>query len=64
MSSTGVFLYMGVVSLGTNEMIERITMRFMQPGRLPKRPFTTHMEPSTMFYFTGIQVGKASDVLR
>jgi len=53
----GVFLYMGIVSLGSNQFIERVTMRFMEPGNLPKRPYTSHVAPSTMFRFTAIQLG-------
>ena len=35
----GVFLYMGLVSLWTNQFYERVLL-LMQPSRYPKRPYT------------------------
>ena len=51
----GVFLYMGLVSLGTNQFWQRITMFFMQPSRYPTEPYTKYMNSKNMHLYTGIQ---------
>lgn len=53
----GVFLFMGLVSLGTNSFWNRICMFFMQPSKYPLEPYTVHMKPRRMHYFTLIQLG-------
>jgi hypothetical protein len=53
----GVFLFMGLASLGTNQFFQRFLMFFMQPSRFPKEPFTQYMRPGRMHYFTLIQIG-------
>jgi len=53
----GVFLYMGLVSLGTNQFWERLTMMFMQPSKYPKRPHTEHVPLKVMHAFTAMQLG-------
>ena len=53
----GVFLYMGLVSLGTNQFWGRICMFFMQPSKYPLEPYTVHMKPRRMHLFTLIQLG-------
>lgn len=53
----GVFLFMGLVSLGTNQFWGRILMFFMQPSKYPLEPYTQHMSPRRMHLFTGIQLG-------
>jgi hypothetical protein len=52
----GVFLFMGLVSLGTNTFWQRILMFFMQPSRYPLEPYTMHMKPKRMHLFTVIQL--------
>jgi len=52
----GVFLFMGIVSLSTNEFWQRFKMFFMQPSRLPDYPFTKYMPHKKMHMFTAIQV--------
>ena len=51
----GVFLYMGLVSLGTNQFWKRITMFFMQSTRYPTEPYTQYMKPKNMHTYTAIQ---------
>jgi hypothetical protein len=55
----GVFLYMGVVSLGSNEFITRVTMFFMQPALYPEAPFTGErgVRKRTIHAYTVIQLG-------
>ena len=53
----GVFLFMGLASLGTNQFFQRFLMFFMQPSKYPKEPHTEHMRPARMHYFTAIQIG-------
>lgn len=52
----GVFLYMGVVSLGTNQFWGRIVMFFMEPGRYPEEVYTKHISPRRMHLYTLIQL--------
>jgi hypothetical protein len=52
----GVFLFMGLTSLGTNQLFERVLMFFMQPSKYPKHPYTEHMAKSRMHLFTAIQL--------
>ena len=52
----GVFLYMGVTSLSTNQFWCRFTMLFMQPSKYPKEPFTEHVSKSQMHKYTVIQL--------
>jgi len=52
----GVFLFMGIAALSGNQFYERITMLFMQPDKLPKRPYTEHVTRSDMLKFTGIEL--------
>jgi preprotein translocase subunit Sec61beta len=52
----GVFLFMGLVSLGTNQLYGRFLMFFMQPSKYPKEPYTLHMKKSKMHTFTAIQL--------
>ena len=52
----GVFLFMGLVSLGTNQFWGRIQMFFMQSTKYPIEPYTQFMKPKRMHIFTMIQV--------
>lgn len=52
----GVFLFMGLVSLGTNQFWGRILMFFMQPKHYPVEPYTVHVMPKRMHYFTLLQL--------
>ena len=52
----GVFLFMGIVSLSTNEFWQRFKMFFMQGSRLPDYPFTKYVSKQKMHMFTAIQV--------
>jgi len=52
----GVFLFMGLVSLGTNSFWTRITMFFMEPSKYPIEPFTEHLSPKRMHLYTLIQL--------
>jgi hypothetical protein len=52
----GVFLFMGLTSLGTNQFFERVLMFFMQPSKYPKHPYTEHMAAGRMHLFTAIQL--------
>ena len=53
----GVFLYMGVTSLSTNQFWSRFLMMFMQCGKYPETPFTQHVDAKQMHLYTGIQLG-------
>jgi len=52
----GVFLYMGITSLGSNQFWERFQMLFMQPSKYPSTCYTDHVSPQKMHIFTGIQL--------
>ena len=52
----GVFLFMGLVSLGTNQFWGRMMMFFMQPSKYPVQPYTQYMTRRRMHYFTLIQL--------
>jgi hypothetical protein len=52
----GVFLFMGLVSLGTNQFWGRMLMFFMQPAKYPVQPYTQYMKPKRMHLFTLIQL--------
>jgi len=52
----GVFLYMGITSLGSNQFWERFQMLFMQPSKYPSTCYTDHVSPIKMHIFTGIQL--------
>jgi hypothetical protein len=52
----GVFLYMGLVSLGSNQFWHRITMFFMQPSRYPNEPYTQYTKKKKMHTYTLIQL--------
>jgi hypothetical protein len=52
----GVFLFMGLTSLGTNQFFERVLMFFMQPSKYPKHPYTEHMEKKRMHLYTCTQL--------
>eukprot|EP00588_Corethron_pennatum_P005679 CAMPEP_0194297832 /NCGR_PEP_ID=MMETSP0169-20130528/59831_1 /TAXON_ID=218684 /ORGANISM="Corethron pennatum, Strain L29A3" /LENGTH=599 /DNA_ID=CAMNT_0039047751 /DNA_START=60 /DNA_END=1859 /DNA_ORIENTATION=+ len=52
----GVFLFMGLASLGTNQFWKRITMFFMQPTKFPTEPYTEHVKTSKMHMYTCIQL--------
>jgi hypothetical protein len=52
----GVFLFMGLASLGTNQLFGRVLMFFMQPSKYPKHPYTEHMAKKRMHLFTCIQL--------
>ena len=52
----GVFLFMGLASLGTNQFFQRFLMFFMQPSKFPKETHTQHMETKRMHMFTCIQI--------
>jgi len=51
----GVFLYMGITSLSTNQFWCRFNMLFMQPSRYPTTCFTDRVTPKRMHMYTGIQ---------
>ena len=53
----GVFLFMGLVSLGTNQFWNRITMFFMQPSKYPSQHYTKHVSRGKMHIYTLIQIG-------
>jgi len=52
----GVFLFMGIASLASNELWGRFKMLFMQPSRLPDEPYTRYMPHTRMHLFTLTQV--------
>ena len=52
----GVFLFMGLVSLGSNQFWGRMLMFFMQPSKYPVQPYTQYMEAKRMHLFTVIQM--------
>ena len=55
----GVFLYMGLVSLWTNQFYERVLLLGMQPSRYPKRPYpaaTPHVPLRELHGFTAVQL--------
>ena len=52
----GVFLFMGLVSLGSNQFWGRMLMFFMQPSKYPVQPYTQYMKPARMHLFTSIQL--------
>jgi len=52
----GVFLFMGLVSLGTNQFWGRILMFVMQPSKYPIEPYTKYVEPLRMHIFTILQL--------
>mmetsp|Transcript_5040 Transcript_5040/g.10997 ORF Transcript_5040/g.10997 Transcript_5040/m.10997 type:complete len:646 (-) Transcript_5040:24-1961(-) len=52
----GVFLFMGIVSLSTNEFWQRFKMFFMQGSRLPDYPFTKYLPKNKIHMFTFCQV--------
>ena len=54
----GVFLYMGIVSLGGNQFINRVAMLAMQPSKYPPTAFTGKkgVAARTTHYFTLLQV--------
>ena len=52
----GVFLFMGLVSLGTNQFWGRMLMFFMQPSKFPVQPYTQYMKAKRMHLFTAIQL--------
>jgi len=52
----GVFLFMGLVSLGSNQFWGRMLMFFMQPSKYPVQPYTQYMAPRRMHLFTAIQL--------
>lgn len=52
----GVFLFMGLVSLGTNQFWGRMLMFFMQPSKYPVQPYTQYMDTKRMHLFTSIQL--------
>lgn len=52
----GVFLYMGVTSLSTNQFWGRATMLFMQHSRYPSTPYTDYVPAKRMHLYTAIQL--------
>ena len=52
----GVFLYMGLASLGSNQFWRRITLFFMQPSLYPKEPYTEYMEVKKIHAYTAAQL--------
>lgn len=52
----GVFLFMGLVSLGSNQFWGRMLMLFMQPSKYPVQPYTQYMKAKKMHLFTSIQL--------
>jgi len=52
----GVFLFMGIVSLGTNQFYHRIKILFMQPSKYPKEPYVEEMAHKRMHLYTIIQL--------
>ena len=52
----GVFLYMGISSLNTNQFYGRIQMLFMNPSRYPETPYTSYVDRKTLRFYTGIQL--------
>jgi len=54
----GVFLFMGLVSLGSNQCWSRVLMFFKQPSRYGEtgEPFSEHVAPKKIHLFTAIQL--------
>jgi len=52
----GVFLYMGITSLTTNQFWGRFNMLFMQPSKFPNAAYTDHVSTKSMHMYTGIQL--------
>ena len=53
----GVFLFMGLAALSTNQFWLRFTMMFMQPSKYPKtEAFAKYLKPSRIHCYTAIQV--------
>ena len=54
----GVFLFMGLVSLGTNQFFGRILLFFKQPSRYGEtgESFAIHLKPKRIHLFTAIQL--------
>lgn len=54
----GVFLFMGLVSLGTNQFWHRLLLIFKQPSRYGEtgEGFSKHMKPARIHLFTAIQL--------
>jgi hypothetical protein len=52
----GVFLFMGLASLDTNQFWNRFTYWFMDSSKYPENPYTKHMPRSQLHKFTLIQL--------
>lgn len=52
----GVFLFMGLVSLGSNQFWGRMLMFAMQTSKYPVQPYTQYMKAKRMHLFTLIQL--------
>lgn len=52
----GVFLYMGVVSLGGNQFFERLTLWFTDPGLYPRTHYLRQAPRSVIHRFTLVQL--------
>jgi len=52
----GLFLYMGVVSLGGNQFIERLIRWITDPALYPKTHYTRTVPTWTIHFFTAIQL--------
>jgi len=52
----GIFLYMGLASLGTNQLWDRVKMLCMQPMLYPDFPYTKYVDRRKMHLYTIIQI--------
>lgn len=52
----GVFLYMGVVSLGGNQLFERLLLLFVEPSLYPRTHYMRQAPVSVIHKFTAIQL--------
>mmetsp|Transcript_17354 Transcript_17354/g.32388 ORF Transcript_17354/g.32388 Transcript_17354/m.32388 type:complete len:653 (+) Transcript_17354:673-2631(+) len=52
----GVFMFMGLVSLGTNQFWGRLMTIFMQPSRYPQEPHVQHVPTRKMHRYTLLQL--------
>ena len=49
-------MFMGLVSLGTNQFWGRLLLTFMQPSRYPREPYVEHISHKSLHRFTMIQL--------
>jgi len=52
----GVFLFMGLVALPSQQFWQRILLFFMQPSHYPETPYTVFMEKNRIHWYTLVQL--------